>query len=451
MLVGSIAISDITSGGVLYPADLLGLDINNTSDTQLTNMLQLLQSLDSDSNPNNGIDINATAYEGVTLDLENNTTTISDINTTLTGLSLPLIDRDYAVAHYEDTLRQDLNISVDTVPPAPAIPTVFPVEAYTSSTDVTVSGEVGAQIWIDGIYSNIDIDENNSATINLNTSNNTDVNNTFEITLRDASNSVSDPATISIFVPSQETLDTREVEAIKAALEASSDPRTFTYTQIWNSGEDYNITFSEQEKAATTETQTYDVMATITKGSATDTVTFTETVPFSQDLRDIAEVAAIKNSITSRTFSYSQQWTTGDDYNVTFSEQERAATTETQTYPVTTTITKGSATDTVTFTETVPFSQDLRDIAEVDLALASYQSSTDPRSYSYANNWDTTDAYSISFSEARRTPTAIDQSYNVTITITIGSYTNTIVFTEFVPTTNVNIVLGDGTTTTRSS
>ena len=589
--LGSIDIADINPDGIIYPADLLGLDRNNTSDAALINLLQVLQSLDSDGNPNNGILIDS----NTTTLLENET----DLNSSVGTAGRTLVDADDAVAHYEDTLRNDLNITVDTVPPSAAIITMTPSETYVDMTSITINGEVGARIWINGIDSTLSIDTNNSATFDVNTSNNTDVNNTSSIVLVDDANKSSDTTESSIFRASQATLDVREVSAIKTGLEASTTPRAFTYTQMWASGADYNIsftpvpvvttetqeynatatitkgsasdtltipetvvfsqdlrdaaevaaiateitsnkrtftytqqwatgadynvTFSEEMRASTTETQTYDLNATvrkgntqetimlteiipfsqnlrdlaeiaaikngltarnfmytqqwatgsnytllfsevlrsatteaqtypvtvtITKGTFTDTKTFTESVPYSQLLRDMAEVAYIKNNLTSRAFSYTQQWATGLDYSLNFSELLKDATTETQTYPVTVTITKGAASDSVAYSEVVPFSQDLRDSVEVLAIKTNLEAMADIRTaFSYTLQWATGSNYTVTFSEAKRIPTAIDQSYSVTVTITKGTQTETIVYTELVPTTNVNIVLGDGTTT----
>ena len=328
--LGSIDVADINPDGIIYPADLLGLDRNNTSNPELINMLQVLQSLDNDGNPNNGILIDS----NTTTLLENET----DLNSSVGTAGRTLADADDAVAHYEDTLRQDLNISVDTVPPAAAIITMTPSETYADTTTITINGEVGAEVWINGSYSGMNIDTNNSATFDVDTSDNTDINNTSAIILIDDTNASSDATESSIFRASQATLDLREVAAIKIALQASTDPRAFTYTQMWNSGDAYSIAFTNPP-APTTENQDYNATATITKGAATDTVTIAESLAFSQELRDSAEVAAMKIALSAstnpRTFTYTQQWATGSDYNISYSEMPRAATTETQSYDVT--------------------------------------------------------------------------------------------------------------------
>jgi len=432
--LGTLLVSEIHEDSVLYPSDLLGLDRNNTSNPQLVNMLQLLQSLDNDANPNNGISITSTTrsdLEGATLDLDSNTTSITDINSTLSGINVKLIDSDYAIAHYEDTLRNDLNISVDTVAPAPAVIVSSPIETYTDATEVTINGEVGAKVFVNNLDFNITIDSNNSATILLNTADNTDVNNTSAIVLMDDANRSSDAVTTSIFRASQATLDIREVSSIKTALEASTQPRSFTYIQMWNSGEDYNISFSPIP-ALTVENQDYNATATISKGLATDTLSIPESLAFSQDLRDATEIASLKQTIstaTPRSFTYTQEWPTGSDYNVTFSLETKTPTVETQTYDVVAILTKGSTTDSVTFSETVPFSQALRDAVEI----AALKSVITSRNYIYAQQWQTGDTYNVNFSEALRTPTTENQIYNVTTTLIKGNITDTVIFTETVP------------------
>jgi len=437
--LGTLLVSEINEDSVFYPADLLGLDRNNTSNPQLSNMLQFLQSLDNDANPNNGINITPSTssnLENTTLDLDNNTTSISDITSILNGINIQLINRDYAIAHYEDTLRTDLNISVDTVAPAPAIIVFSPSETYSDTTEVTINGEVGAKVFVNNLDFNITIDSNNSATIVLNTADNTDVNNTSTIVLMDDANRSSDAVTTSILRASQATLDIREVSAIKTTLEASTQPRSFTYTQMWNSGEDYNISFSPIP-ALTVENQDYNATATITKGLATDTLSIPESLTFSQDLRDATEIASLKQSISTatlpRSFTYTQEWPTGSDYNVTFSLETKAPTVETQTYDVVATLTKGSTTDSVTFSETVPFSQALRDAFEVSSIRTSLSTSTTPRTYTYIKRWATGDNFSISFDESLKIPTIETQSYPVTISINQGKANDTIFYTEVIP------------------
>ena len=49
----------------IFPQDLLGLSRADTNNTQVTAMARFLQACDSDANPNNGLDVNATVIAGL--------------------------------------------------------------------------------------------------------------------------------------------------------------------------------------------------------------------------------------------------------------------------------------------------------------------------------------------------------------------------------------------------
>ena len=165
--IGSISLGSIKTSNLksftLYPADLVGVDRNDTNSSKVVNILQILQSLDEDRNPYNGIVISQTTREALS------SIVYKDLNSTLAEVGREPIKAEYAIAHYEDTLRYEINSSVDTVAPAPAIGAKPIVLTNKDSTFATIYGERGAKIFIDGNYSNIDIDNNNSATIELNT------------------------------------------------------------------------------------------------------------------------------------------------------------------------------------------------------------------------------------------------------------------------------------------
>lgn len=170
--LGAIKTSDINSDGFVYPADLIGVDRNNTTDSQLVKLLQFIQSLDEDNNPYNGILITEqiqTALANATLDLRNVVTTVDEINTSVRTLGKTLIPADYAVAHYEDTLRTEQNISVNTVPPAPALFSYTPTPTNQDVMQVHITGEVGARVFINGIDTGVVIGTDHTAVVELDT------------------------------------------------------------------------------------------------------------------------------------------------------------------------------------------------------------------------------------------------------------------------------------------
>ena len=116
IILGSIATNAINTDKIIYPSDILALDRNNTSDNRLQNMLQLLQSLDKDLNPENGIEIASDKKDLINgnFDFRDKTQNFDEFSKNLT---FKLIDKKSAVAHYEKTLRKNLSIDIDTVPP----------------------------------------------------------------------------------------------------------------------------------------------------------------------------------------------------------------------------------------------------------------------------------------------------------------------------------------------
>ena len=194
--IGSINTNNINGQSTIYPSDLLGLDRNDTNNTQLINILQVLQSLDNDGNPNNGILIDSNTTNNLTgispIDLDSNETNSSDISTIIENTTgKTLIKQDYAIAHYEETLRKDLNMTIDTVPPAPALFAQIPSPTNKNITSISINGESGAKIFINGLDTNLSIDNNNTAIIDLNTIGD-DGYITSIITLQDDLNQTSD-------------------------------------------------------------------------------------------------------------------------------------------------------------------------------------------------------------------------------------------------------------------
>jgi hypothetical protein len=133
--IGNIYLGDITESSIppadndgkrrIYPTNILGLDTTNTSDTRVDNLLRVIQSLDSDSNPLNGITISQTIrnnlssaqalnlkkYDNITEDSLSRTVSTVDSSKTLISISA-------ARSHFDKTLQTYVNPSLDTTKPA---------------------------------------------------------------------------------------------------------------------------------------------------------------------------------------------------------------------------------------------------------------------------------------------------------------------------------------------
>jgi hypothetical protein len=198
--LGSIQMSNLKDF-TIYPSDLVGSSRVDTNSSKVTNILQFLQSLDEDNNPYNGIVITQSTRDRLSritsIKLDTNSTTQSDLNATVVAVGKKLIKVDYAVAHYEDTLRYEINSTVDTVAPAPAIASKSIYLTNADTTTVTIYGERNAKIFMDGNYSHIDIDNNHSATFELNTTGD-DGYIYFPIKLQDSLDRMGDESNITI-------------------------------------------------------------------------------------------------------------------------------------------------------------------------------------------------------------------------------------------------------------
>jgi surface protein len=73
LVVGSVDLNK-THSGKFYPADFVGVDVNNTTNDNVIKILRLLQSLDEDNNPNNGIYITNNIKGNIDTALDNNST-----------------------------------------------------------------------------------------------------------------------------------------------------------------------------------------------------------------------------------------------------------------------------------------------------------------------------------------------------------------------------------------
>ena len=199
--LGSIRTSLIPADGIIYPADLLGLDRSDTNSTQIVNVLQVLQSLDSDGNPYNGISIESSVVSALSaipaVNLDGNVSGI-DVSTIVSDANKTLVPREYAIAHYEDTLRKNLHSAIDTVPPAPAIFAHTPLPTNGNTAQIILNGEVGAKVFVNGVDTGVVIDENNTATVDLNTTGLSNGQINFDVTLEDDTNQTGDVFTATI-------------------------------------------------------------------------------------------------------------------------------------------------------------------------------------------------------------------------------------------------------------
>jgi hypothetical protein len=127
---------------LVYITNILGFDTYDTTEQKVKNLAKFLISLDSDSDPDNGIDINDSIKLALNqpsinaLDFTNDITEETLNNTLLEVVSEEkIVSEAFAVSHLEKSLREILGgTSVDNQGP----PTPYLIDKYTSlSTDLT--------------------------------------------------------------------------------------------------------------------------------------------------------------------------------------------------------------------------------------------------------------------------------------------------------------------------
>jgi surface protein len=98
-------LSKINDDGKILPADIVGVDRNNTTDERIIKLIRVLQSLDSDNNASNGIfiDDNTKGYLGTELNIIDEN--ISTLKTMVEDAGKVFISQRKAREHYIQKLR----------------------------------------------------------------------------------------------------------------------------------------------------------------------------------------------------------------------------------------------------------------------------------------------------------------------------------------------------------
>jgi hypothetical protein len=103
--VGTITLGDITQlpqDKHIFPQDLVGVDREDVNNSEVLAMAQLLQSLDSDNDPENGIDINASVVENISLEEEFDA---ANLNTYIAQAGVHEVNATQAHTHLENSVN----------------------------------------------------------------------------------------------------------------------------------------------------------------------------------------------------------------------------------------------------------------------------------------------------------------------------------------------------------
>ncbi|MBI3874283.1 MAG: cadherin domain-containing protein, partial [Arcobacter sp.] len=163
--LGNLEGNQISSGNKIYPTTILGL-ANSAIDERVENMLVLLQTLDSDDNASNGINISSAARNALTTsqNISNIDFTTSlnislgDINATIKNIDSTkiLVDVEEALLHFQQTLNNNGYTIANLVNPTPylidyngKLTNLSSIKTRgATAKDIIVKGESGAKIYL---------------------------------------------------------------------------------------------------------------------------------------------------------------------------------------------------------------------------------------------------------------------------------------------------------------
>jgi hypothetical protein len=113
--IGSMKLGEINSLAAdkhVFPQDLCGVARDDINNTEVVAMAQLLQSLDTDGDPENGIDIDETAINEITAQSFNS----DDLDAYLTQANVSVVSESDAIAHLEQNQHRVEEISQTNIP-----------------------------------------------------------------------------------------------------------------------------------------------------------------------------------------------------------------------------------------------------------------------------------------------------------------------------------------------
>jgi hypothetical protein len=213
--IGDISSIDIKRDKKVFIQDIVGVDRAKTFDTRVVKIARVLQSLDDDGEPENGITLKKEILREVSID----TLSPSEIASIVQETGKSLIAKKRVKTHLNSVLLRETGLnpffdtSVDDTPPIkPNItyPTIeqdgYKINNKTyyyftnNSPQITVNGEIESQVVVNDIPQEntyIDVDDNISVTLKAGSDDVLDDGYyEYNISLKDSSQNISDTTTI---------------------------------------------------------------------------------------------------------------------------------------------------------------------------------------------------------------------------------------------------------------
>lgn len=116
IIIGQINTQDINEDNNVLPADLFGLNRENTEDEKIVKLIQFLQTIDRDNNPDNNIEVTEESrkkFKDCFLDFTTTEYEEHEIKDVVNLINKDLISKEEALTHYKKTLQSKFNINIE--------------------------------------------------------------------------------------------------------------------------------------------------------------------------------------------------------------------------------------------------------------------------------------------------------------------------------------------------
>lgn len=233
IILANMKISSVKTDNIFYITDITQRsNRNDTNNIPVKNITRLLQSLDDDNDPRNGINITQNIRDNIVTNIPyeigSDKINEQDLQNIVKEAdpSKTLISDTKALVHFEQVLR-DNNIYVDTVPPFKPYLSNNIISTPSDITIIDIHGEQNTKIYLNGIYTNKDINKDGIYNdFELDTSHIKNTFKEFNLTLVDDTNKTSEILQLRIF---KDTDDIGNKDKLPASNTTINSPEQFIY------------------------------------------------------------------------------------------------------------------------------------------------------------------------------------------------------------------------------
>lgn len=219
VILGKIAVQDLpNSDDKIFITDLFGTSRIDTNSVHVRNVARLLQSLDDDQNPLNGINLitsQINSSNDINLSIWQSDTKLQSI-VQQQYAEREIVSDLCAVVHLEEALR-DNSFYVDTVSPCTPKLAYDILATSNNKSYIELIGERNSTIWLNGVNTTMQLDQDGRFyDFELNTTIKIGKFNGFDIIFADATGKKSDPYILNIFSDTDQPLFIENNITIKA-------------------------------------------------------------------------------------------------------------------------------------------------------------------------------------------------------------------------------------------